>query len=321
MTISYELRHYDESDYDSVVSIALAIDPDDFVSVAEIAEWDGIQRQAGRLASRWHALADGRVIGSSYAGELASLQAGTRWINVAVYPEHQRRGIGRELLRLAEGVAVDDGGSVLLAEADDRLLRSARFLEAAGYEEINREWHSTLDLGGFDDDTWVTIVDGVKASGIGFVSVAELEGSDPAWLDKLHALYTEVEADVPFTLEFREMPFADFERRAIRSERALLHGFLVALDGDRYVGLTEPRRVDDRPEAIAQELTGVTGTHRGRGIATALKADVAMWAKIQGYRKIRTGNDSLNAPMLAVNAKLGFERDHGAIIFLKQAPG
>ena len=56
-------------------------------------------------------------------------------------------------------------------------------------------------------------------------------------------------------------------------------------------------------------LTGVRRSARGRGIATALKREQARRAKEAGLRRIETTNDEANAPMRAVNARLGFEAE------------
>jgi GNAT superfamily N-acetyltransferase len=89
------------------------------------------------------------------------------------------------------------------------------------------------------------------------------------------------------------------------------------MDDDTLVGLTEPLLVDDDPTALAQEMTGVRTGYRGRGIATALKAAATLWARENGYATIRTSNAQSNTPMLAVNDRLGFERDHATIEYLK----
>lgn len=51
--------------------------------------------------------------------------------------------------------------------------------------------------------------------------------------------------------------------------------------------------------------------YRGRGLAQALKLQTVLLARRAGMRTIRTNNDSLNAPMLAVNRKLGYRPEPG----------
>ena len=56
-------------------------------------------------------------------------------------------------------------------------------------------------------------------------------------------------------------------------------------------------------------VNSFTGTHpdyRGRGLARLAKLAVAAWARDRGVRVIFTGNDDSNAPMLAINNRLGY---------------
>jgi GNAT superfamily N-acetyltransferase len=55
-------------------------------------------------------------------------------------------------------------------------------------------------------------------------------------------------------------------------------------------------------------FTGMLRDYRGRGIAQALKVRTIMYAKQSGVSEILTENDSVNAPILAVNKKLGYKR-------------
>jgi GNAT superfamily N-acetyltransferase len=58
-------------------------------------------------------------------------------------------------------------------------------------------------------------------------------------------------------------------------------------------------------------FTGVLREYRGRGLAQALKLQTILLAKREGVRYVRTNNDSKNAPMLAVNRKLGYMPEPG----------
>ncbi len=54
------------------------------------------------------------------------------------------------------------------------------------------------------------------------------------------------------------------------------------------------------------DMTAVRQAWRGRGIATAIKRATIAWAIDNGLAALETGNDEHNAPMRAVNARLGY---------------
>jgi GNAT superfamily N-acetyltransferase len=65
-------------------------------------------------------------------------------------------------------------------------------------------------------------------------------------------------------------------------------------------------------------FTGVEPEARGHGLAIALKLCVIAVAKNAGFSQMRTNNLSTNAPMLAINRKLGFQVKSGR--WLMQMP-
>ena len=316
MTIEYRMAEYDDFDVERVVEITRAIRPDDYVSAAEIRDWHDAQLEAGRLSVNWLVSVDGQIVGSAYVGQSTWLPPTTMVLRVAVHPDHQGRGYGRALLERAESTAKDGGAEDLLGWAEKALPRTMQFLERAGFREVGREWESTLDLSACDVAELQQFVDRVTSEGIRIISAATLAADRVDWKHDLHRLYTDVEMDVPTQYTIQRMPFEDFDALSL-GRQFLADAFFVALDGEQLVGLTEPVLVDDVPDAISQSLTGVQSDYRGRGIASALKAQTAIRAIEAGYTSIRTENAQSNVAMLAVNNRLGFKREHATVEYLK----
>ena len=80
----------------------------------------------------------------------------------------------------------------------------------------------------------------------------------------------------------------------------------MALDGDHFVGESQG---SINAAYHAEFLTGATGVrreYRRRGIASALKAHLILYAKQRGVQEMSTTNDSRN-PMYGLNLQLGFK--------------
>jgi GNAT superfamily N-acetyltransferase len=316
MSVTHQHVDTTGADYDAIWGLTLALDPDSFGSAEELRQWDQRQLDAGRMNVRILAWDGTALVGTTIIGQVASLAPDHAWMNLRVHPERHAEGIGRGLLEEAEAAGRHRGIVAVIGAVRENESRSLRFASAAGYEEIDREWWSMLDLTTFDPDSWSTAIAAVLSSGIRFATVAELGErffNDTATTE----IYTTLEGDIPENIEIVRVSFDDWMAQSIDSPQALPEGFFVAFDGGQMVGLTELVGVDEQPTALSQELTGVLESHQGRGIATALKAHALSWAKRSGYRRAKTSNAQSNAPMLAVNTKLGFARDHGRVIFRK----
>ena len=317
MSVHYRFVTDDDYDHDAVVDIVHSIKPSSYLTAADLRESDDRRRRAGRPSGRWTAVLGNDIVGYAWFGQNPWLEPGRIHIEVMVRPAHRGRGYGRSLLGRVERSAVGHGASSLIASVAEADQRGDRFARRAGFTEIDRWWRSQLDLTRFDPADWRRAIDAVTVRGIRLTTVARLRDTRQGWERELHRLYTEIELDVPEALPIKEMAFDDFVAKCLGRD-LLAEGFLVALDGDAMVGLTEPQAVDADPLAISQDLTGVRASHRRRGIALALKAAVAAWAKEQGYASIRTYNAQSNTPMLRLNERLGFVRDHGAVEYAKE---
>ena len=83
----------------------------------------------------------------------------------------------------------------------------------------------------------------------------------------------------------------------------------IAIDRDgRWLGMSNLQRSIEDPSFIWQGLTGVRREARGKGLAMALKLETVRHAQHLGVNHIKTWNDQLNRPMLAINEAMGFAK-------------
>jgi RimJ/RimL family protein N-acetyltransferase len=113
-------------------------------------------------------------------------------------------------------------------------------------------------------------------------------------------------------------PPAWLAEQAIGLPDSLPDAFFIVRDGMRYVGMSYLHRDLDDPRRLLQRITAIHAEYRGRGIALALKLKTIEYAQQHGFHEIRTAVESNNPSMLAINAKLGFVRGAGLVLFEKR---
>ena len=101
-----------------------------------------------------------------------------------------------------------------------------------------------------------------------------------------------------------------------RSPLIDLEASVVVFEDDEPVALAW--LYSDRQGQRAETLMAATRRdRRGRGLATLAKIESSRRAAALGVGRIVTGNDLDNAPMLAINQKLGFVESEVAESYVK----
>lgn len=212
------------------------------------------------------------------------------FIHVAVDPAARGRGIGTALVERSDqhletlGVRTTRAGSLDLPAA--HALAAARGFAVIG----------STSVAALDPRTVEPLE--VPAS-VTIVPFADLDDPRP-----VYELDLAVSQDIPnedFDALTLDEWVHDFWRVPVVDDDASLAAFV---DG-RLAAITMIRV--DRPSGRAQNnLTGVLRASRGRGLAALLKSHSLRRAAELGATIAITDNDATNAPMLAVNERLGY---------------
>jgi L-amino acid N-acyltransferase YncA len=242
------------------------------------------------------------------------------WMAVRVRPGYALRGIGGRLYSVLHGDLKRQGAAlahVAVRETQPAIIAAA---ERHGFRETVRTWPFSLDPAAVDLGRFQGALKRAAGHGIAIETLAERRVRDSDWLARLCELHAAVMADVPLPEHPVLRPAPEWLARFVAGPPpALPEAFFIALDGERYVGESFVQRDEYDPDALQQKVTGVLTTHRGRGIAQALKLATIAYAQRSGAREIRTWVESSNAPMLAINQGLGFTQGPGVVV-LAQRP-
>jgi mycothiol synthase len=300
------IREQVEADDTSVVDLWNRIYPHHPPLTVELYRGEYASRVPHASPIRFVAMVDGAFAGALSLEEVTWLQTpNVYFVRLAVAREWQERGIGRRLGTVMDEAAAIAGARVLYVKVREADKRGERFAAVRGFTrtgDVDRV--SRLNVARATVDGLAAIRERLHTRGIRIARLAELQPDD-ALLRHLHAVTNESEADIPSVEPFGGESYETWRSRYIERPGMSPEWIWVALDGDRPVGAAYLRRYTD--EVAGNSYTGVCRAYRGLGIARALKLEQIEWARAHGIHSIHTGNDSNNAPMLAINTALGYE--------------
>lgn len=182
-------------------------------------------------------------------------------------------------------------------------------LVAAGLVFGNDRYSVRRTITAADGDIEVPTLDGIALT-----SMAEHPELEQAFVE----LWNESISDIPSALSFPAASSAQVrEFLDVAEGDAWPNRIRIAVDGaEQLAGFCALVRSGERTGHVyGHRLTATARSARGRGLAVALKLDAIRWAARAGATELVGSNDSANAPMRAVNDRLGYERQFTIAVY------
>jgi GNAT superfamily N-acetyltransferase len=273
----------------------------------------------GRICRRTAAVdARDAMIGYCVAAHETWFSEGEYYVWAVVDPQQRSQHIGTCLIEDALVFLKEQGAQSLRSEVRDDDELGLRFAEKYGFSIRRHMYESTLDLTAFDETPYAGLVPALEAEGYRFFSLADVGDTTEARRN-LHQVNYQVVLDIPgFSGDW--MTFDQFDAMICGSDWYRADGQFAVMYGDRWVGLAAVQLLPEMKTAY-NLITGVIREHRGHKIAQALKYITVRYARQHGAEIMHTDNDSLNAPMLAVNQKFGYQPDPGKYFLERKRVG
>ncbi|RSS75573.1 GNAT family N-acetyltransferase [Streptomyces sp. WAC06614] len=291
-----DLRAADPADVQSVVRVRRAALPYLVFSPAGVA----FELTSAHPAKRYRVLvaqtADGRVVGTAQVGiAYDSPVPGQAFVNAYVDPAGRGLGAGGALVAEAEAHLAGAGATEVFAWVLDEPEYRA-FAERRGYRAGRSAHFLRLDLTGAGLPSRPPLPAGVE------LRPGSAFAADPR---PLFVADAEVTADEPGDVEASLDDYDDWLRHTWHHPDLDKELTTVALVDGEVAAFTAA--LTDGAGRYTSGMTGTLRAFRGRGLAKLVKTASLDRARAAGCREAFTGNDTGNAPMLAVNTWFGYE--------------
>lgn len=232
-----------------------------------------------------------------------------------VAEQKRKQGLGERLYRDLMHTAAGLGARKLFAAVRDGDSDSLAFASRRGFAVRTRSIEMTLDLASFDPTRFDSLIAALQADGFHFTDMEELGDGEEA-RRRLYRLNDSTAATTPGSEgEHPWNSFEDFNTRVCQSGWYLPRGQVVAIDSrsGAWAGISAITRFDGADHAY-NLFTGVDPAYRGRGLGQAVKVLALRYAaRHLGVERVQTVHNALNAPMIAIDRKLGYAQTPGMI--------
>jgi RimJ/RimL family protein N-acetyltransferase len=241
----------------------------------------------------WCAEEEGAIVGWIGVGLLTDTsEPGVVWTGLSVHPDHRGRGIGTALAdRAADHATTIEGRRLLTWSRSDEV--TVAFARSRGLTQTG-----THDILSIDPRA---IAPPEPPAGVELLPFAAFEDNP----SPIHHVDTVAALDEPGEVTFDAVPLERWIENCW-SHPLLDHeaSFVARVDG---VPATATFIQTDREGGSGlNNGTGTLPEFRGRGLATLAKRASLSRAAELGITRVYTGNDVTNAPMLAINRRLGY---------------
>jgi GNAT superfamily N-acetyltransferase len=291
-----------DRDADDLVALMRDASPTATVNRAAIVQRVETVPERARLRV-WVAEVDGETIGRGEAFmNFFSTGSRTCFVGVTVRSDHRRCGIGSQLYELTERYAGDIGAAGLIANFFENP-GGVAFALARGWHEVRAETESVLDPR--------TVTEQPPAG----VDLRPVSDVDPRLVWRVDA---EATLDVPQTERVDDIPYDEWRQHVLEFPLFVPEGSFVAMV-DGIAAAVSLLVADNESGRGANMFTGTLREYRGRGLALAVKLATTRWAAKHGITQISTDNDETNAPMLAINRRLGYKPVGRRVEYLRES--
>lgn len=227
---------------------------------------------------------------------------------IIVRPEQRRHGAGKRLYQDLEEAARSAGIQRLETNIWDNRPECLSFAHSCGFTERSHSLGLALDLTSFDDHAYDEIIGRLESEGFLFTSMDELGNTEDAQR-KLYALNNTTGLETPGAEGTQSwLDFEDFQKKVYQSNWYKPAGQMVVINtaSGEWAAMSAITRFDGSEYAYNLH-TGVDIRYRGRKLAQAVKVLALRYARLElGVNIVRTNNNSINHPMIAINRKFGY---------------